>query len=389
MIYLQQHRNGSYFILNKSTDYAEGSGFNIEYLSPGIKISEEEERDGYYFTKLFDSYEKKTGWQQMLVEGSILSEASVSFYIYTSETEWINTSDGKREIKELLREESISVEKKMILFEKHLALKVRGCKDVLLHQVTGRYLWLLIHLKMQGDHNPAITKVKLVFPKKSLMNFLPDVYQENPKSASFLERYLEIFDTLYSEVNDRIRDIAVYFDPDATPEEFLQWMAEWIAIEDVYMWNEEQLRFLLKNATRLYKIRGTRQYLEEMIGLYTGRKPYIVENHALEKYKQDLVKGDNLEQLYGAGSFVFTVIVNLGRKVSEREYQILTRLINAAKPAYMGCRLVVLEPYIYLGKHSYLGINSVLGNYALPVIDSKTSLAFIKLEKKEENGKVD
>lgn len=372
--------NGSYFMLNKNMDYLQGYGINIRYLNPGITIDDVSAGDGWYITKVFDSCEKLTVWQQLLTEGRVLSEASVSFYLYTSENEKINMGEEEILIEDFLKKEEIDIKSKMKIFEHSFKGKMIAPKDALLHHISGRYMWMIIHLKMQGDNNPEISKIKLVFPKKSLITYLPDVYQESKKSASFLERYLEIFDTMYSDINHKIENISAYFDPDSTPKEFLEWLAEWISVEDTFLWNEEQLRYLLKNALRLYKIRGTRKYLEEMIKLYSGTEPYIVENHQLNRFKNDSDISDNLENLYGNSEYVFSVIINMGRKISDREYQILTRIINISKPAHMGCRLIALEPYIYIGKHSYLGINSVLGTFSSAVLNNKESINFIKLE---------
>lgn len=371
---------GSYFVLNKDSDFLQGYGYNIRYLNPGITIESAELKYGWYITKVFDSREKKTVWQRLLTEGSTLSEASVSVYLYSSDNEFIDINNVRNHINDVIKDEDRTAEEKLQLFQIDLKMKVTDPKDVLLHQISGKYFWMAIHLKMQGENNPEITKIKVIFPKKTLMNFLPDVYQENKKSSSFLERYLEIFDTLYEDVNYKIERISEYFDPDSTPAEFLGWLSEWLSIEDSYLWNERQLRYLLKNMMRLYRIRGTKQYLEEMIELYTGVRPYIVENHQIEAYMGDTVMADRLKNLYGDSKYVFTVIVNIGKQASSRSYQILTKIINNAKPANMGCRLIVLEPYIYLDKHSYLGINSLLGNYTIPILDSTNAMTFVKLE---------
>lgn len=379
-------KNGNYFMLNKNMDYSEGYGINVRYLNPGITINDVEKGDGWYITKVFDSREKLTVWHQLLTEGKVLSEASVSFYLYTSENDKINFDNEEVFIGDFLKNDEIDIKTKMKLLQDSFKGKIIAPKDVLLHHISGRYMWMIIHLKMQGDNNPEISRIKLVFPKKSLITFLPDVYQEYKKSASFLERYLEIFETMYSDINHKIENISEYLDPDSTPKEFLEWLAEWISVEDTFLWNEEQLRYLLKNALRLYKIRGTRKYLEEMIKLYTGTEPYIVENHQLSRFKNDGDISENLEKLYGNSEYVFSVIINMGRKISDREYQILTRIINTSKPAYMGCRLIALEPYIYIGKHSYLGINSKLGTFSSPMLNNQEAINFIKLVNKDSQA---
>ena len=169
MVYLSNNRNGCYFILNKHSDFLQGYGENIRYLATGVTIQQAKLRDGWYFTRIFDSGEKKMKWQQMLFEGDILSEASVSFYIYASDIPELTVDNRQMSIEELIQSDNLKAKEKMAIMSDCLVLKVRGLKDVLLHQITGLYLWMVVHLKMQGDDNPDVTKIKLVFPKKSLM----------------------------------------------------------------------------------------------------------------------------------------------------------------------------------------------------------------------------
>lgn len=375
------NNQNKYFLLNKENDFLQGSQKNIRYLSPGITVNKIEEKDGWYFTKIFDTQEKGTDWHRMTIDGQTISQASITMYIYTSDILSIIDGGDVRNINEVLNDKTLDIEEKQTIFKDNLRLQLLEPKDVLLHKVSGRYLWILIHLKVQGEKVPVISKIKLYFPKVSWLKYLPDLYQENIKSAYFLERYLEIFETLYMDITNKVNQIPEYFDPDSAKGEFLKWLAEWVSVEDRYLWTEEKLRYLVKNSIRLYQIRGTRAYIEEMIELYTGTRPYIVEYHQLQEFLDDKDVADRLEKLYGDNSYLFSLIVNVGRKINNRDYQILMKIINNSKPAYMGCNLIVLEPYIYLDKYSYLGVNSVLGNYTNLVLDGQSSISFTKLDK--------
>jgi hypothetical protein len=87
-------------------------------------------------------------------------------------------------------------------------------------------------------------------------------------------------------------------------------------------------------------------------------------------------KGELITELYGENRYIFTVIIGLGAINNNDEYKILTKIIENAKPAHMEGNVVVLEPYIFLNKHSYLGINSVLGQYQNLVLDGQAAIAF-------------
>jgi len=88
-----------------------------------------------------------------------------------------------------------------------------------------------------------------------------------------------------------------------------------------------------------------------------------VEYQELIYFKNDSEKYVLLEKLYNISPYVFTVLVKEEHVPSEKEYKMLLKIIEDIKPAYMEFELVVLKPYIFLNSYSYLGVNSVLGQY--------------------------
>ena len=63
--------------------------------------------------------------------------------------------------------------------------------------------------------------------------------------------------------------------------EFLQWLSEWVELDDIFRWEEKKLRQLIKQSFSLYKLKGTKEGLSKIIELYIGEKPMIVETYEL------------------------------------------------------------------------------------------------------------
>jgi phage tail-like protein len=311
-----------------------------------------------------------------LVERTSVTEASVKFHFYTSDSRYIGHEGKSYDIGEMLADNSMAFSLKQQLFKPYLVQTFQDPEDALLFQVEGRYLWFQAELLAQGDISPEIHRIKIYFPKNTWIGYLPEVYQINPKSASFVERFLGIYQVLYQDMTQSIETVAKYFDPDSVDEEILRWLSGWLSIDDSYVWSEEQLRYLVKNAMTLYSIRGTTQYLKKIIQLYTGKNPFIVEHHQIEPFLTDTPQAELIVQLYGDNTYIFTVILGLDAVIGINEYKILTKIIENAKPAHMECNLVVLEPFLFLNKHSYLGINSVLGQYQNLILDGQAAISF-------------
>lgn len=366
-----------YFIFNKETDFTRGYSENLVYTQQGLQIDKTGESQGTFFSWVLDSREKGTQWHRVQVESNDVFEKSIQILIYASETKFLLWKETRREIKEWIQDKELSIEEKEDILKTCLIKQVFHPYDFLLYEVKGRYLWIEIKLLSQDERIPSLKKIKIFFPKESLVQYLPEIYQ---KQNDFLERYLGIFQSMGEDLNECIRNVAEKFEPQRTSMDFLQWIASWLGIEDIYIWSEEQLRYLITHAMTLYQWRGTRRSIMEIVKLYTKEEPYIVEQHALDRFKHNPKRKELFQMLYGESPYIFTVIVSGNTVLDTHDYKVLLRNIEKMKPAHMEVNLVVLKPYIFLDSYCYLGINSVLGQYGNTVLDGVTTMPFAAIK---------
>lgn len=146
--------------------------------------------------------------------------------------------------------------------------------DGLIFGEAGRYLWLRITLYSNGVSTPLIKKLRIEFPRISLRRYLPAVVGADPVSADFTDRFLALFDTVFRGIESTIDNQAHLFDPMAAPsrkgEDFLSWLGTWVGVSFDRNWPEDIRRRYLKEAVRLYSIRGTREGLRRQIMLVLG-----------------------------------------------------------------------------------------------------------------------
>lgn len=131
--------------------------------------------------------------------------------------------------------------------------------------------------------------------------YLPAIYQTKGDTPSFLGQFLKAFEKVLSGIDDgmkvnidgqivdgieRILDnIHDNFDPDVTDEDFLPWLAGWVALsfKDGERWSGERWsseriaelereRELMIKIVPLYLKRGTKEGLEEYLKIYLGEK---------------------------------------------------------------------------------------------------------------------
>lgn len=120
-------------------------------------------------------------------------------------------------------------------------------------------------------------RITLRVSQRNLIRFLPGIFQRD-ESAQVLKGLLWVIQHQLESVNHKIDGIHNYFDPHEAPEEFLEWLAGWVAFTLDENWPEEKKRKLIKKAMDFYRLRGTPRGLQLYLKLFTGHEPEIIEN---------------------------------------------------------------------------------------------------------------
>lgn len=354
----------TYFIFNKRSDYERGHLENLKYNERGITIDNiHPDGRGQFLSRVLDSYQTDMSWHRLCFDVNGDKTGIYKLTVYAANTLKFERGGDLYQIDELVRSAEYSCAEKIDLLEPYIQKQTVGLRDILLHDVVGRYLWIVIEMYAQGNEEISISNITIYLPSRSWLEYLPAIYQKADLEKGFLGRYLGIYQTLYEDLNIKIHGVFDFFDADCSDLEFLQWLSGWLDISDSYLWSEDKLRRLLARSVELYLIRGTKKSIEDIVELYTGSKPYIVETFQLDKFKGSQEYETTLLPMYGDNPLLFTVLVKDECVKTAQEIDILIKIIEEMKPVQMELSLVILKPYIFLNQYSFLGINSVLGQY--------------------------
>lgn len=376
-----------YFVFNKTSDYTRGYTEHLEVSSSGLASEPGFFGRAAFFSRVLDSGKEGTIWHRMTGKRLKDSPAAIRISFYTSEELILEEPEEKVDLREVMRSDEYSVSEKKKRLQPFLRKELTFGTDVLLHSLEGRYLWFLLELYPQTEETVELGEFMVSFQNRSWTTYLPEIYQKEMGNNSFLERYLSIFQSLYDDLGTQIREIPACLDPETAKREFLEWLADWLDIEDPYMWNERQLRFLLEHAMEFQAARGTRRGIELFVELYTGEKPFVIEWQDWAEYRDAPVYGKLLEELYTDDSGSFMVLVREESIPAYQEHQTLLRILEQIKPVQMEVNLIVLKPYIFADGYSYLGVNSVLGQYEEAALGGNSRLAFTTMTGEEERNK--
>jgi phage tail-like protein len=86
-------------------------------------------------------------------------------------------------------------------------------------------------------------------------------------AGSFTQRFVSAFDEVLAPVFATLDCFDAYLDPGLAPDDFVAWLADWVALDLDDGWTLAQRRELVRQAARLHRWRGTRRGLEEQVRL--------------------------------------------------------------------------------------------------------------------------
>lgn len=163
-------------------------------------------------------------------------------------------------------------------------LRERTTHSVLFRNQTKRYVWLKLELSgLSPGAKAAVREMRVYYPRLSYLRYLPAVYQEDPASREFLQRFLSMFETVFSGLEATVGKIPQLFDPEYTPKEFLDWLAQWLDLGMEEDWSSEIKSRLIRKAASLYQKKGRPDGLAEFIEIVTSKRPLIQESFETER----------------------------------------------------------------------------------------------------------
>lgn len=199
------------------------------------------------------------------------------------------------------------------------------------------------------------------------LDHLPAAFREH----DFLGRFLLAFEALLSQapeaelsraVEEVIDRIDAFFRPLEAPAEFLPWLAGWVALSLRADLDEPDQRAFIARVAPLYRWRGTKRGLEELIRVYTQLAPTIHDSVApLQIGVHSSVGTDTV--LGGGPPRFFRVTVRLGAPHPEerrRMQRVIEAIIDAEKPAHTYYALNVETPAMQIGEFSTVGVDTLL-----------------------------
>ncbi len=337
----------------------------------------------YYVSFALDTLENEMSWQRLRLPLLGSHERHLQVCLYASDSRLAPTA-AKQFLQEkqgvLPADEQLdSILAELPPREAHkLLARIAGvsqdnAEDILLYALQGRYIWFSIALSHYTEEPVQLSSLRLDFPRASFVDYLPPLYQG--ERDSFMARFLGIFQSIYLDTEEDITRMPARFSPAFTDPDFLAMIASWFAVDEYTIWPEEGLRELLPQLLRLYQFKGTRYALKEVLRLFLGEAPLLLEHFDFrhcEAYTRNL---ETMQRLYGENDYTYTLLVPAHVLGTQKRFLEMLKVTGRFQPLEMICNPAVLEPKLHLDHHCYLGINTVLSSTDTIVLDDSHALS--------------
>ena len=238
------------------------------------------EKDGLYTPDLFSSGIPGCRWHRIVIDADIPRNSRLDVTIYTSDS------------KKSLADPAIlsNLPSRVYTFANNVS-------DLLIQSGTGEWIKLALGFHGDGKETPELRQLKIYYPRLSYLRYLPAIYQEDEKSRDFLERFLSVFETKLFESEETISNLPIYFDPMAAPDDFLEWLASWLALDRYELLGERNRDFILRAAAEFYRQKGTASGLASLVSFLTGGECCIKEymNNVFRTYGREHLEAEEIK----------------------------------------------------------------------------------------------
>ena len=226
-----------------------------------------------------------------------------------------------------------------------------------------------------GDALPQSRLIKVEIATRPWIDFLPGIYQDaDEENADFLRRFLLISAHLTSGVEENLEFVHELFDPRITNQNWLPWLASWLAMPLLEGWDEEKRREIIQRTPELYRKRGTAEGLKLALRLFADIKAEIHEGEwpypGLVIGRSSTIGKDTVLSPPVFVSQCFTVeLPDRKAEISRERLRTVQALVETEKPAHAHYALVfertepVYEkvPFLHVGKTGRVGVDARIG----------------------------
>ncbi len=324
-------------------------GFTL--TEKGSLVYDKDSMFHWVFLKALDGAADDSEWGRLFLNITRSDDMVLSVYVVATNIMDMTTGDYEGTVDDYLLRDDVESATKLSLLKMMGAKRFVESDDMLLYDMSGRYLFLAFELLGEGE--AEISDIVVDDVGDNFMAAFPEIYQSR---NSFFHRYLSVFSSIYNDFQTKIDRFYEILDLDTCPKEMLIQYGGWMGIDlRGGFLPEDTLRQLVKEAYELNKMKGTKKAIERILEIILGEKAIVVE-HSMLRTLQKEERAELLPGFETKGVYDVTVLVK-GRLTEELESR-LTFILNQFKPVRARISIAQMDENVIIDSKTYLDINA-------------------------------
>lgn len=318
----------------------------------------DEQTQGAYFSRTFDTGGEGTTFHRLTLEGAF-EGVHLEVVAAALDTDSCMADNAAVSLTQFLADAQISLEKKRAVLLGLPNVRAADCRDLLLRGLQGRFVWVavLVRAEPRDAGGFRLDGMRLEFPLFSFTDYFPEIYQGN----DFFERFVAVFQSIYLDLEREADAIPAMLDYESTSDEKTEQLARWLGIRNPGgILTPGQIRLIMRELPLYQGGKGTRRTLIRLLALVTNARPYIVEYFQWSRLKLSEEQRALFGRLYGEGGGSFCVLLDFSTQSAPLPRARLERLIEEYSMIGTRFKLVYLSRCCRTDTHCYLDVNSIL-----------------------------
>lgn len=328
-----------------------------------------------------DGHDPHCIWHRLCIDACIPSETSISVSTRAADTEdALDWQPWQPEPTLYLRGAVAEIPYYTLWSADELRQPDTGTWELLFQNARGRFLQIRLELTGNGRATPVMRALRAHYPRFSyLTHYLPALYQNDPVSASFLERFLANPEGILTTLEGMIGGVQAYFDVRTT--DAVDWLAAWLGLAFDATWSDYQRRLMIAHAPYFFLRRGTLVGVMQAIRLALDPSPAIFQDNQDDtcsrvriverfrtRYSTNAALGDPTspdtpltgDLLEDARVRAHRFVVLLPATVNASQVALVEQIVNVEKPAHTDFSIRQFWALFRVGEVR-LGIDTTLG----------------------------
>ncbi len=319
------------------------------------------------FLRGIDSMDREAPWGRLFFDLETEGDVICCAYAVALDNNIVEYQGKEVILDDFLTDDSITVADRFYMLKDLGTRRYVGENDILLYEYSGRYLYVAIDIK--GDGEARISNMVVDSTGDNFMNTFPEVYRER---NSFFHRYVSIFSSIYNDFGRDIESLPEILDLNTCPVEMLIEYGSWMGIDlKGGFLPEDVIRNIVKESYELNKMKGTKKGLLRLMTLILGEEPVIIEHNLVRAWLNE-ENNEYPPDFKPKGIYDVTILVN--KRITEELRHQIIYMVDQFKPVRTRINIAQMDENVIIDSNTYLDVNSKLPEKKNAILDGSLSL---------------